>query len=447
MKKYLSLGVIILIVVAGLLVDMDFKNWCEQERVIESDVRRYYGYLPAFFIFDDIKVEKSDYKYTATGSWFWLKYYSNGTHDFGQTYGVAALYAPFFGMGHLCAKWFDHPLTGFSEPYKFFLLLSSLFYLFAGLIFVRKTLLTLRFSEGVTATTLLLLGLGTNLFCYSSQSGPYPHVYVFCLIAVFCYCTVKWHEQRHWSYMLGLSVSLAFISLISLQQLIIVLFFLLYKVGAPADLRYKKIPPVQWLLILPVMLILWLPQLKYWHITTGSYFGMSDADEQFFFTNPVLLKGLFGFQKGWLIYTPLMALAVPGLLLLRKQLPELAGAVGVCFLLTLYVVFSWWNWWYGSSFGQPVLIQSYAVFALPVAATVAVIFRSGKLLQAVSAPLFLFFIGLNIFQTYQYEYQSLHPSGMTADLYFRQFGRLEKIPDFDALLDLPDDRKARNGQR
>ena len=447
MKNKISLYAVVVIVIACFLVDMDFKNWREPERVIENDVHGYYGYLPAYFIFDDLKVEKSDYKYSETGFWFWMKHYENGTYDFGKTYGVALLYAPFFGVAHQCAKWFDYPLNGFSDPYKYFLLLSSLFYLFTGLVFVRKSLLRLNFSDQITAATLLLLGLGTNLFCYSSQSGPYPHVYNFCLIAIFVYSTIRWHEDKHWKYLIGLAFSFSIITLISLPNVVVGLFFVLYNVRSISDLSNKKISLLQVLLLFIVFFLVWLPQWKYWKLATGSYFGSPDHYEKFYFTDPEFIKGLFSFRKGWLIYTPLMTFAIVGLFFLRDQLRNLFPAVLVYFIVTLYIVFSWWNWWYGGSFGQRTLVDSYAVFAIPLAAFLAYIAGKNTAVKIVCVAISLFFIWLNIFQTYQYEQQSLHYSGMTSELYIKQFGKLNKIEDFERYVKIPDDAEARIGNR
>ncbi len=447
MKNNTSLLAVILVVVICFLVDMDMKNWRKTERVIENDVHGYYGYLPAYFIFDDLKVEKSDYKYAENGYWFWMKHYENGTYDFGQTYGIALLYAPFFFTAHLCARWFDYPLTGFSEPYKYFLLLSSLFYLFAGLIFIRKSLRQFNFSDKISAGTLLLLGLGTNLFCYSSQSGPYPHVYNFFLISVFTYCTIKWHEAKNIRYSIGLALSFSLIVLISFANAAVLLFFLFYNVNSMADISEKRIPVLQLLLISCIAIMVWFPQLKYWKLATGSYFGAPDHYERYYFLQPVFWKGLFSFRKGWLVYTPLMTLALAGLLFLRQRIRSAFPGAVLYILVTLYITFCWWNWWYGGSFGQRAMIDSYAVLALPMASMLEMLFRKGIAIRATSIALFIFFVGLNIFQTYQYERGSLHYSAMTSRLYFKQFGKLDKIEKFDQYLDYPKEEEARNGNR
>jgi hypothetical protein len=447
MKITASLVAIIVVVLACFLVDLDLEKWKVDEGVIENDIHGYYGYLPAYFIFDDLKVEKSEYKYSENGYWFWMKHYDNGKMDFGKTYGLALLYSPFFAVAHQCAINFDYPMTGFSEPYKFFLLLSSLFYLFVGLIFIRKSLQALLFSESSITITLLLLGLGTNLFCYSSHSGPYSHVYNFCLGSIFVYSTILWHERRHWKYFLGLSISFALLTLIYLPNSLIGLFFILYGVRNIKDLAAKKIPIGMLVMSILIFILIWIPQWSYWKLATGSVFGASDPYEKFFFLKPVFLKGLFSFQKGWLIYTPVMIFSIIGIFILRKKHPQLLNPVFIFTLINLYVIFSWWNWWYGGSLGQRAIIDSYAILSLPLAAFVSYILNTSVLIRTVSLGVALFFIWLNIFQTYQYINGSLHYSAMTSKLYFKQFGKMDKVDSFDKLLVYPNDLEARKGNR
>lgn len=448
MKNNTALFVIIACTLLALLVDMDLKNWRDQERVIENDVHHYYGYLPAYFIFDDIKVEKSEYKYAENGFWFWKKRYDNGTSDFGETYGLALLYAPFFGIAHQVAIHFDYPPTGFSEPYKFFLLLSALFYFFTGLVFVKKNLELLGFSVQEVSIVLALLGLGTNLFCYASQSAPYPHVYSFAMIAAFIYFTLRWHSTGKWTEVIGLAISFAVISLIYAPNSLVIVFFLLYGIRSSRDFESKKPGMLQFLFFILIVFAFWYPQMRYWELKTGSMLGASDSSERYFLLDPVFVKGLFSFRKGWLVYTPVMFFALAGFYFILKYYHDLRLSLVLYSILTLYIAFSWWNWWYGGSFGQRVLIDSYAIFALPLAAFVRfVINDTRKPLQVSLAFVAILLVGINLFQTYQYERQSLHYSAMTSALYFKQFGKLDKVEGFDQLLEYPNDTDARNGIR
>lgn len=97
--------------------------------------------------------------------------------------------------------------------------------------------------------------------------------------------------------------------------------------------------------------------------------------------------------------------------------------------------------------GQQSLIDSYAIFSLPLAAFVSFILNKSTVLKSLSFVIAAFIIWLNIFQTYQYNKGSLHYSAMTKALYFEQFGKLDKVASFDQLLKYPNDEEARKGNR
>lgn len=57
----------------------------------------------------------------------------------------------------------------------------------------------------------------------------------------------------------------------------------------------------------------------------------------------------------------------------------------------------------------------------------------------------MFFVWLNIFQTYQFEFHALHYDGMTKRLYFKQFGKMDSIPDSEPLISWPNYDEAFKG--
>jgi hypothetical protein len=209
-----STFVIAIVLFACLLIDFNFKKWKRQDQVIEHDIHWYYAYLPATFIYHDIGLTKSDYKRGEKYYLFWTVNTDDGRKLIKSTMGLAVLYAPFFFVAHAFTLCTDYPADGFSEPYKIFLLLSAVFYLFIGLDYVRRILRHYSFSDKIIAGTLLLIGLGTNLLCYSSQSAPMPHVYIFCLISIFIYYTIQWYQTQSVKNTIVLGLLLGLISLI-----------------------------------------------------------------------------------------------------------------------------------------------------------------------------------------------------------------------------------------
>lgn len=451
MKKTFSHLCIFIVCAFSLTIIFCLKNWEKRDRVIEWDIHGYYGYLPAKFIYDDIKLEKSNYQFAADYNLFWPIPVGDGKNAIHKTMGLSILYSPFFFAGNIVAKWMEFPQNGFSEPYKLFLLLSAVFYLFLGLELVRKTLLYLQFSEITSGITVLLLGLATNLLAYSSQSAPMMHVYNFFLIAAFIYGTLRWHDTPNLKYSLITGASAGLIGMIYVPNLIVIIFFFLIfyskskpsgGVGAFINAHLSKI-----IIIFLAVMLVWVPQLWYWKSVTGKLFYTLPHEGKYFFSHPKFIDGLISWRKGWLVYTPLMIFAIGGILLLKDRLKFLKIPVITFLAINLYIVFSWWNWWYGGSYGQRALIDSYAIMAIPLAAFINFIIDRNFLIKTGFVILSLFLIWLNIFQTFQYEKNSLHYEAMTKKLYFKQFGHLEQINDFNNYLDYPNYEEAKIGKR
>lgn len=451
MKLKLSSVAILIIVLGCLAIDMGFKNWEKQERVIEWDIHSYYAYLPAGWIYKDIHLTKSDYRFDEHYWLFWPNQTKEGKNVIKTTMGMAVLYAPFFVVAHTIANLSDYPENGISEPYKFLLLMGTLFYLFVGLDFLKKILEHYKFSDLHSAITILLLGLGTNLTAYASQSAPMSHVYSFCLFAIFIYYTIKWYEFQTIKNTLLVGFLIGLISLIRPTNIIIMLFFALYNIISLYDFKerilfFKKTFPLL-LLMLFAFFIVWVPQLIYWKISSGSYFYYSYPEERFFFNDPKIMKGLFGFRKGWLIYTPMMAFALAGIIVIKGTIKKIRLPIVLFFIVNIYLTFSWWCWWYGGSFGQRGLIESYALLAIPFASFVKYVSEKRWYYNAVFYCTAAFFIWLNLFQTLQFENMTLHYDGMTRVLYFKQFGKLDKIKDFDNYVSSLDYEEAKKGKR
>lgn len=446
MKIRLSTVVIWVIALTSFLITFSLENWKKDEKVVEWDVHNYYGYLPLCFIYKDLKIEK-DYSYSkdAFGNgryWIWSEKTKDNRNVIKTTMGLAYLYAPFFFLADFIAPLTNYPANGFSEPYKICLLLSSLVYLIIGLFYTRKIIAAIQPSDTLISITLLALGLGTNLLAYSSSFAPMPHVYNFALIAIFIYHTIQWHTSQAFKHILWIGVMLGIITIVRPTNGLIALFFLFYHVESKATFNHKyqliKNNCCKLLFIIPIVFLCWVPQFLYWKLVTGNYIYYSYNDEGFFFNNPQIWRGLFSFRKGWFIYTPLMLIASIGIFFLRNRWASFQWGITIFYLLNSYIVFSWWCWWYGGSFGQRSMIDSYALMSIPLSAFTYWVLQKGILIKMIFGVLLGFFIWLNIFQTYQFEHKSLHYDSMSMKLYFKQFGKLEPIKDFDSNLEFID---------
>ncbi|MCD4746860.1 MAG: hypothetical protein K8R58_11235 [Bacteroidales bacterium] len=426
--------------------------WTSSNRVICWDIVSYYAYLPSAFIHNDIKLDFTDKDPQKYLNKFWPEKTASGEKVIKTSMGLAMLYSPFFFIGHLYAKIYNYPTDGFSLPYKLFLTLSSIFYLSIGLYFLRK-ILEKYFNQTIVIFTLVSIVCGTNLFYYTSIESPLPHAYNFSLFAVFLFLTIKWHEKPCIKNSFLIGIILGLISLIRPTNTIIIIIFVFWGIASKKDfvnifrLFFKKYYLI--LIMITGFFIIWSPQFLYWKAVTGQwlYYSYGD-DEKFFFTNPQIINGLFSYRKGWLLYTPIMFFALLGILLSLKKFKQFFLPFLIFTLINIYLILSWWCWWYGGGYGLRAFIDSYSLLAVPFAVFLSWSMKQRKFIRITTKTLVILLILFSIFQTKQYYGgYTIHHDSMTKKAYWAVFFRLNPPDAYKKLLKSPDYEKARKGIR
>ncbi len=179
-------------------------------------------------------------------------------------------------------------------------------------------------------------------------------------------------------------------------------------------------------------------QLVYWKYYSGHWFVYSYEDQGFSFLRPHLINGLFSFKKGWLVYTPIMVFAILGLLPLYVRHRKVFWAVLVFSGINVYITFSWDIWWYGGSFGQRAMVQSYAVWLIPFAAFLQWAFQhKGRWLPFI--PLAGICIWLNLLQTYHAHIPDglMYSEGLTGKYWVEAFVKQKRGKALRQYIDLP----------
>jgi hypothetical protein len=447
-KTKFSRLALFVILIAILSYDVTERNWNDYQKIISWDVLSYYAYLPATYIYNDISLSFITQNPNLYGDKFWPAGTPTGKFAIKTTMGLSLLYAPFFFVAHPVAQMLGYEANGYSPPYKFALTMSCIFYLAIGLHFLRKVLLRF-FTDIVVAVTMVATVLGTNLLHYSTAEATMPHSYNFALFSVFLFLSMKWHEEKTLKYSLSLGLVSGLIALIRPTNVLVLILFVLWGVDDVASLKERAMLFLKKFHLVIIMVLaficVWIPQMIYWKYISGAYWFYSYGEERFFFNHPHIFEGLFGFRKGWLIYTPMMSLAFIGIGMMYKHLKGFFYPILIFTVLNIYVILSWWSWWYGGGFGLRAFIDSYAILSIPLGLFVDRTFGRGNLVRTLSASVMLMFIALNIFQTNQYQRAVLHWDGMTAKAYWSIFLKMEKPDNFEKLIDVPDNEKAKLG--
>jgi len=449
-KPNFSLIAIILVLITIVYTNYNTRIWEKDNRVLIWDIKEYYVYLPATFIYHDITL-----KFKETNPDFFMyriygKKLENGNRVTKMTMGLSYLYAPFFFIAHAYSLLSGEPANGYTWIYKYALQFSSLLYLILGLIVLRK-FLKYYFKDLVVSITIIAIFFGTNLLYYSTIEATMSHTYSFFLFSCFLLLTMFWHKKQKILHAVLLGLVLGILSLTRPTNGIIVVLFIFWNVQNLTDIKHKfflflnKYPHL--LLIMLCSLIAWIPQLLYWKEVTGSWIYYSYSDEGFFFNNPAIIKGMFSFRKGWLIYSPIIIFSLVGIPFLYKKMKGLCLPILIFLVLNLYIVFSWWTWWYGGSFGQRALIESYSILAIPFAAIVEKIFHSRIIPRVLFSSILTIFFVLGLWNNIKYYYGSIHWDSMTKKAYFDSFWRAKPSGSFHEKLEKPDYAAAKKGIR
>ena len=422
-------------------------KWKKQS-VIQTDAFVYYSYLPATFIYQDWNFDFYD-ELNSQGvkGEFWTLHAPNGKRVQKMSMGTAYLYLPFFVISHVYAIFTDQA-NGYSPPYHAGILLAAWFYTLMALVILRAILLE-KFEERSVAIAIAGVWLGTNLFHYTSVEAGMSHAYSFFLFASFFRLSQNLLIKPKWHSAIWFGACAGLIVLVRPTNIIVGLVPLLMGVDRMSELKDRLlsfITPVQKpLKIVLGVLIVWLPQLIYWKTQTDHWWWYSYQDEGFFWTDPKIMDALFSYRKGWFLYTPIAAIAFLGVRRLFQIKHETRWIVASFFPLYLYITFSWWCWWYGGSFGQRSMIETYALLIFPFAALIEYLLDKLKGLLVIGLTLVL--VAHNQFETFQYKKTLIHWDSMTKEAYWSVFLKTNFPPDYADLIETPDYEAAKKGDR
>lgn len=417
--------------------------------ILSWDVFGYYLYLPLSFIHHNLDLHDVAMlkglvtKYQSSSTLYQAYETQNGHWVLRYPMGLAILYLPFFLAGHVVALCSSYTADGFSMPYQFAILTAGVFYSILGL-YVLRINLKRYFNDRIVAIGILCITFGTNYLWHVGFHGSnaMSHNYLFSLYALLIHFTIRLYDRFDYRRMTFVAIISALILLCRPSELVCLLIPALWGINSTEGLKSRF---ALWfgnirVLFLGALLMFIIGsfQLIYWKWITGSFLFYSYGDnpgEGFQFLEPKLWEVLFSYRKGWLLYTPLMILAILGLLIAIKKRLEFGTAVLLYFALNLFIVASWSCWWYAESFSQRALVQSYAVLAFPLCASVSIgLQHVKKWMKAFFIITCTALVAFNLFQTWQFKNGLIHPSRMTKEAYGLHFLSLEFDKRFDQTL-------------
>ena len=429
-----SIAAYLLVLSLALLTVFQARKW-EAHDVIVWDMAGYYQYLTSHFIYDDVgdgsytAVVRNQYRPDLNGS-YGLVPAPNGQQAMKYPLGMALFYAPGFAVAHSIARLRGTPADGYAPVYQKILCLLCLAYAMLGL-WVLRQLLRRFFDDTVVVLTVLAVGLATNFFNYATYEAPMSHGTAFLLNAAVLLFTVRWLARFGWRDAALLGLTLGLLGLVRATEIWAVLVPVLWGLtsGAAVRERAQRLWQHRGQVLLMGTLAGAVLALQpwFWHSVGGAWLIDSYPGENFDFRHPHFLEGFFSARKGWLVYSPVLALALLGIGLVRRRVAAALPVLLTLLPLALYITYSWWDWGYGGSYGGRALIGLYPLLALPLASFFDWCGRTEWGLRAAALVLLLCIV-LNLAQTWQYHLGILNCCDTTWEQYQTRFFWLEWPP-------------------
>lgn len=423
-----------------------YPRWNQKggQLAISSDVAGYYLYLPATFIYNDLRhcefrdsiVNKKynldnfeDFEIEHKEKFYVIKYSS----------GQAIAMSPFFFLAHWYTINFTHyPADGFSYPYQLAIGMGMLIYAFIGLYYLRKVLL-IYFSDSVVSLSILTIVLGTNYLNYAAIDTGMTHSTLFAIYSILMYQSIIFYQRKSLANALFIGFLVGFATLIRPTECISILIPILWNLNSFNEFKerlilFRKNPKI-WLSILMSAFLVVSIQLIYWKWLSGNWFVYSYKDQGFSWLGPHFYEFALEYRCGWLRLTPVMIFAFIGIpFLIKSRINRIT--IITFFLFNFYIVSAWDIWDYGGTGGR-AMIQSYPILIFCVASIFE--FVSKRLvLKAIFYLLILFCSYINIWWVHNAHHGSVQVLGMSNKYYWRVLGKWKVDEEYKKFLDNKD---------
>jgi len=413
-------------VILFLLVNFVWPDGNIRLQTIDGDGRGYYDYLPALFINKTVDF-KQTFEYEKASQP--LEYLGHNFHEINGVYinkftvGTALMILPFYLVAQVVSPIVGLPADGHSILFHYAVALAALWWLWVGFFFFRKLLRSYKISESIIVATVLGLLLVTNLFHYAFVDVAFSHVYSFAAITSFLYFSRLLILAKGNRYALLSAFTLGLVVLIRPVNGLVILAVPVLA-DNPEDFQKSVVRLFgslkTGLLIVLMFLSGILPQLLINYLQTGNPIVYGYKGEGFDFLHPHLAAFLFGFKKGWFVYTPVMLLLIPAMVALWKKSKHLFWSFLLFLTILVYVFSSWWNWYYGDGFGMRPMVEYYGLFGLITALWIE---KQKLFYKRVVLLVMVAFSILNVVQTYQYSKGIIDVDSMTGEAYSYVFLR------------------------
>lgn len=319
--------------------------------------------------------------------------------------GTGLFWMPSYAVAHLFVTTANSlganvPADGYSQPYITAICLTSYLLGCAGLLLCYLISRRL-FGTRVSAVGVAVTWLATPLVFYTVVAPPWSHATSLFTVTLFLWYWLRTRREagREWREWLVLGLCAGLMMLVREQDaLFLIVPGLEVAVRLVARWRKSKIAdrgalmrPIGGLILMgTTAAIVFIPQLVAYRAITGRFGPSKVVAGKFTWTAPNALNVLFSPEHGLVPWTPVVVVALLGLVLLWRRDRLLAGALAVAFFVQVYIAGSFLTWQSAGSFGQRRFINSTAIFVLGLVAVLSWVLARGVPRWALGALALLF---------------------------------------------------------
>ncbi|HYP19629.1 MAG TPA: glycosyltransferase family 39 protein [Chloroflexia bacterium] len=387
-------------------------------RIYASDEIQYFAYTRSLFFDRDFDFGNE-----------YMHFYASNPQKFGAIYtdlylkkedltglpinvapiGTGLFWLPSYAVAHLFVTVANGlganvPADGYSQPYITAICLTSYLLGCAGLLLCYLISRRL-FGKRVSAVGVAVTWLATPLIFYTVVAPPWSHATSLFTVTLFLWYWLRTRREagREWREWLVLGLCAGLMMLVREQD---ALFLIVpgLEVAVRLIARWRKskfadrgalMRPIGGLILMGVTAaIVFIPQLVAYRAITGRFGPSKVVAGKFTWTAPNALNVLFSPEHGLVPWTPVVVLAMLGLVLLWRRDRLLTAALAVAFFVQVYIAGSFLTWQSAGSFGQRRFINSTAIFVLGLVAVLSWVLARGVPRWALGA-LALLFVGWN----------------------------------------------------
>lgn len=371
------------------------------QRIYASDEIEYFSYTHSLFFDHDLDFSNE-----------YLAFYNSDQTKFKAIYtdlyqkkepltglpinvapiGTGLFWLPSFALAHLYVTAADSlgahiAANGYSTPYITAVCLTSYLFGCTGLLLCYAIAGRL-FGKRLSAVAVATLWLSTPLIFYTVIAPPWSHAtsLLTCTLFLWYWLRTRGKEARQWRQWAILGALGGLVMLVREQD---ALFLVVPVVEVTARLLERRreehsfsrdsvLRPIAGLALMGFTAsIVFIPQLITYRVITGRFAPSHVVSSKLNLTAPWALQVLFSPEHGLIPWTPIIAVALAGLVLLWRRDPVLTAAFVVALALQVYIAGSFLTWESAGSFGQRRFINSTAIFVVGFAAVMSWLLNKG----------------------------------------------------------------------